>query len=63
MSQSIVERNALGVGKLTNINVPVEGVASASGQGHRVHGLVFTSAYGQLEQISDWTVKASPIIA
>ncbi|KAN0084244.1 hypothetical protein V8E55_007748 [Tylopilus felleus] len=44
-----------GVGKLTNINVPADGVASASGQGHRVHNGIFTSVYGQLEQIHDWT--------
>lgn len=56
MLQTIVEGDALGVGKLTNINVPADGVASASGQGHRVHNGVFTSVYGQLEQIHDWTV-------
>ncbi|KAI9567430.1 hypothetical protein HD554DRAFT_2173200 [Boletus coccyginus] len=44
-----------GVGNMTNINVPTDGVASASGEGDRVHGLVFTSAYGQLEQVYDWT--------
>ncbi|KAH0826594.1 hypothetical protein J3R83DRAFT_4954 [Lanmaoa asiatica] len=51
----IVERNALGVGNLANINVPADGVASASGKGDGAHGLVFTRAYGQLEQIYDWT--------
>ena len=59
----IIERNALGVGNMTNINVPTDGVTSASGEGDRVHGLVFTSAYGQLEQVYDWTVKTSPIVA
>lgn len=62
MSQLNVKRNALGVGDLTNINVPADGVASASGEGDRVHGLVFTRAYGQLEQIYDWMVKTSPIV-
>ncbi|KAG8216839.1 hypothetical protein J3R82DRAFT_7099 [Butyriboletus roseoflavus] len=55
MSELIVKRNALGVGDLTNINVPADGVASASGEGDHMHGLVFTRAYGQLEQIYDWT--------
>lgn len=63
MLQSIVERDLLGVGTLTNINIPANGVASASGEGDRAHGLVFTSAYGQLEQIRDWTVKTSLIVA
>lgn len=63
MLQFGVERSALGVGNLTNINVPADGVASASGEGDRVHGLVFTRAYGQLEQIYDWTVKTSPNVA
>ena len=64
MLQSIVERKALGAGSLTNINVPANGVTSASGgEDDRVHGLVFTSAHGQLERIYDWTVKTSPIVA
>ena len=45
---------------MTNINVPTDGVASASGEGDRVPGLVFASAYDQLERIYDWTVKTSP---
>ncbi|KAG6377464.1 hypothetical protein JVT61DRAFT_15270 [Boletus reticuloceps] len=46
-----------GVGKLTNINVPPDGVVSASGQSYSDHRIVVTSVYGQLEQISEWTVK------
>ncbi|KAF8137461.1 hypothetical protein EV363DRAFT_1293695 [Boletus edulis] len=45
-----------GVGKLTNINVPPDGVVSASGQGYSDHRIVVTSVFGQLEQISEWTI-------
>ncbi|KAF8438130.1 hypothetical protein L210DRAFT_2307366 [Boletus edulis BED1] len=44
-----------GVGKLTNINVPPDGVVSASGQSYSDHRIVVTSVFGQLEQISEWT--------
>lgn len=62
MSELRVEQSTLGVGNLTNINALADDLASASGVGDRGPGLVFTSAYGQLEQIHDWTVKISPIV-
>ncbi|KAF9225864.1 hypothetical protein BS17DRAFT_699963 [Gyrodon lividus] len=50
-----------GVGNLTNINIPAGdaggklGPHGANGQGNQVSGLVFSSAFGQLEQIHEWT--------
>ncbi|KIJ61580.1 hypothetical protein HYDPIDRAFT_31186 [Hydnomerulius pinastri MD-312] len=50
-----------GVGNLTNINVPAGDDGGeldphgATGEGNPIGGLVFSSAFGQLEQIHEWT--------
>lgn len=51
-----------GVGNLTNINIPAGDSGGeldphgADGNGNPIGGLVFSSAFGTLEQIHEWTV-------
>jgi hypothetical protein len=51
-----------GVGNLTNINIPAgDGGGEldphgADGNGNPIGGLVFSSAFGALEEIHEWTV-------
>ncbi|KAH7910129.1 hypothetical protein BJ138DRAFT_1153648 [Hygrophoropsis aurantiaca] len=51
-----------GVGNLTNLNIPQANDGGgeldphgATGEGNPIGGLVFSSAFGQLEQIHEWT--------
>ncbi|KAH7923090.1 hypothetical protein BV22DRAFT_609952 [Leucogyrophana mollusca] len=50
-----------GVGNLTNLNIPAGDAGGeldphgATGEGNPIGGLVFSSAFGQLEQIHEWT--------
>jgi hypothetical protein len=51
-----------GVGNLTNINIPAGDAGGeldphgADGNGNPIGGLVFSSAFGALEEIHEWTV-------
>jgi hypothetical protein len=56
-------RCTLGIGDLTSLNIPKGDAGGeldphgADGNGNPVGGLVFSSAFGQLQQIHEWTVR------
>lgn len=57
-----------GVGDLTKLNIPKGDAGGeldphgADGNGNPIGGLVFSSAFGKLEQIHEWTASFSRVV-
>lgn len=56
----------IGVGDLTRLNIPAGDSGGeldphgADGNGNPIGGLVFSNAFGQLQQVHEWTVRRLP---